>query len=303
MTRANAVQFTGGTNSLTLQAGFSFTGNVVAFSALDTLALGGSANATFDVSPIGPAAQYQGFGVFQKTGPSTWTLSGTPGTATPWTINGGILQINAAASVGSGFNDVTVNRGGVLATGFAVDQSFIDLHLNPSSAGVLALAVNNANPLDFGSTGPSNLSLGAVGNVTYSGTLGPANDGAYRLGGGGGTLTVTSLLSGSNRLIVGANGTTPGTVMLPGANTYTGGTTIADGTLAVGNNAALGTGSVIAGLSLSGTETLQAAANGLTIANDIALNNNLVVDTQGNALTLSGGLFAAGQLPRSARAP
>src|SRR6185312_8684997 len=112
------------------------------------------------------------FGAFQKTGTSTWTVSGTPAGATPWTVNAGVLRIAAAASTGSGFNDVLINNGGTLATGFAVDQSYIDLRINPASAGVLALAVNNANPLDFGSTGPGNLSLGAIGNVTYSGTLG-----------------------------------------------------------------------------------------------------------------------------------
>ena len=76
-TRANAITFTGGTNVLELQAGSTIIGNVVAFSAADTLRLGGTANASFDVSQIGPSAQYQGFGIFQKTGSSTWTLTGT----------------------------------------------------------------------------------------------------------------------------------------------------------------------------------------------------------------------------------
>jgi len=72
VTRANAITFTSGTNSLTLQAGSTITGNVVAFSAADTLALGGTSNASFDVSQVGSSAQYRGFGIFQKTGSSTW---------------------------------------------------------------------------------------------------------------------------------------------------------------------------------------------------------------------------------------
>src|SRR6516164_5683688 len=76
VTRANAITFTGGTNTLELRAGSTIIGNVVAFSAADTLALGGSGSASFDVSQIGASAQYQGFGAFQKTGSSTWTLSG-----------------------------------------------------------------------------------------------------------------------------------------------------------------------------------------------------------------------------------
>src|SRR5262245_1056251 len=43
-TQADAIDFTGGVNSLTLEAGFSIIGNVVAFSAADTLILGGSSN-------------------------------------------------------------------------------------------------------------------------------------------------------------------------------------------------------------------------------------------------------------------
>ena len=46
--QADAIQFTGGVNSLTLEAGWSMSGAVQAYSARDTLALGGSANASFD---------------------------------------------------------------------------------------------------------------------------------------------------------------------------------------------------------------------------------------------------------------
>src|SRR5262249_56965079 len=93
-TQANAITFTGGTNTLELRAGSTITGNVVAFSAADTLALGGTANASFDVSQIGSSAQYQGFGLFQKTGTSTWTLTGTTSTVTSWAINGGTLAVS-----------------------------------------------------------------------------------------------------------------------------------------------------------------------------------------------------------------
>lgn len=68
VTRANPITFTGGPNILELRAGSSITGNVVAFSAADTLRLGGTTNASFDVSQIGASAQYRNFGVFQKAG-------------------------------------------------------------------------------------------------------------------------------------------------------------------------------------------------------------------------------------------
>ena len=63
---ADAITFTGGTNILELRTGSTITGNVVAFSTADTLRLGGTSDASFDVSQIGN--QYLGFGLFQKTG-------------------------------------------------------------------------------------------------------------------------------------------------------------------------------------------------------------------------------------------
>jgi len=111
VTRANAITFTGGTNTLELRAGSTITGNVVAFSTADTLALGGSGSASFDVSQIGSSAQYQGFGAFQKTGSSTWTLSGTNTAALPWTINAGTLVVNGTMANST----MTVNNGGTLA--------------------------------------------------------------------------------------------------------------------------------------------------------------------------------------------
>jgi hypothetical protein len=70
--QANAITFTGGTNTLQLQAGSSITGNVVGTGS-DTLQLGGSTNANFDISQVASSGQYQGFASFQKLGTSTWT--------------------------------------------------------------------------------------------------------------------------------------------------------------------------------------------------------------------------------------
>jgi hypothetical protein len=129
---ANAVTFTDGTNVLELQAGSAITGNVVASSASDTLRLGGSANASFDASQIGAAAQYRTFGVFQKAGSSIWTLTGTNTAVLPWTINAGTLSVtgslaNSPMTVNSGgtlggtgtVGAVTVNGGGTLGPGLS----------------------------------------------------------------------------------------------------------------------------------------------------------------------------------------
>ena len=64
VTRANAITFTGGVNSLTLQSGFSILGNVVAVSGgTDTFALGGATNSSFNTTLIG--TQYQNFTALQ----------------------------------------------------------------------------------------------------------------------------------------------------------------------------------------------------------------------------------------------
>jgi outer membrane autotransporter protein len=108
--QADAITFTGGTNRLELRVGSTITGNVVAFSAADTLALGGATNGAFDVEQIGAAAQYRGFGLFEKTGTSTFTLTGTNTAALPWTVNGGTLLVNGSIANST----MTVNAGGTL---------------------------------------------------------------------------------------------------------------------------------------------------------------------------------------------
>jgi uncharacterized protein with beta-barrel porin domain len=110
--RANAVSFTGGTNIFELRGGSAVTGNVVAFSTADTFRLGGATNGTFDVSQLGPAAQFRGFGIDEKNGSSIWTLTGTTASITPWTINAGTLSVNGSIASSS---LTTVNSGGTLS--------------------------------------------------------------------------------------------------------------------------------------------------------------------------------------------
>ena len=85
-----------------------------------------------------------------------------------------------------------------------------------------------------------------------------------------------------------------GTLTLSGNNSYTGGTLVNEGTLAVGSSTALGRGI----LSLADDTTLQAAANGLTLANAIQLLGAATVDTQSNTLTLSGSISGTGGLDK-----
>jgi autotransporter-associated beta strand protein len=185
--QANAITFTGGVNSLTLLNGSTITGNAVAFSTADTFALGGSTNSSFNTSLIGPAAQYQGFGVFNKTGTSTWTLTGTPGTATPWVISGGTLAAGASTNVFGSTSAITVTSPGILdLAGFS--QTIGSL----TGTGT----VTNSGPA-------SALTTGDATNTNFSGTIQGANTALIKQGTGTFTLSGTNTYSGATTVNAG----------------------------------------------------------------------------------------------------
>ncbi len=86
---ADAVDLSGGGNTLILESGYAFKGNVISSSGStsggDTLALGGSNNGSFSFSQVvavAPASYnsvtgplYYGFQTLEKTGSSTWTVT------------------------------------------------------------------------------------------------------------------------------------------------------------------------------------------------------------------------------------
>jgi outer membrane autotransporter protein len=112
---ADAVQFNTGApavNSLELQAGSQLFGNVVASTVgtNDTLRLGGDSNWTLD-GGIGSTSQYQNFEALDKTGASTWTVTGSGDFAGATNVLAGRLVVNGSLA-GSA---VTVQSGGTLA--------------------------------------------------------------------------------------------------------------------------------------------------------------------------------------------
>jgi autotransporter-associated beta strand protein len=126
LTRADAIDFTGGVNSLTLLAGSNIIGNVAAFSAADMLVLGGSTNGSFNVSEIGATAQYEGFGVFEKTGSSTWTLTGSTTAVTPWAIEDGTLAVSADSNLGAASGAVSFGGGTLeFLSSFTTSRAFV----------------------------------------------------------------------------------------------------------------------------------------------------------------------------------
>ncbi len=125
-TGGTAVAFNAGAgNTLTLTSGFVINGIVTNAAAdiTNTLQLGGTGNGTFDVSAIGPAAQYRNFGSFNKVDTSVFTLTGTSTFAGPVNVNGGTLAVNGNTA---SFGSLSVNSGGTLGGNGVVGNTVIN---------------------------------------------------------------------------------------------------------------------------------------------------------------------------------
>jgi uncharacterized protein with beta-barrel porin domain len=179
--QANAITFTGGTNVLEIQAGSVITGNVLAFSAADTFRLGGTSNASFDVSQIG--VQYQGFGLFAKVGTSNWTLTGTNTTVMPWTVQQGTLSVNGTLANstftvnsggtlgGTGTVGDTIVNGGTLAPGNSIGTLNVNGNLTLTAASTYLVEVSPTAADRTNVTGKANLAGTVqlqISNLTFA---------------------------------------------------------------------------------------------------------------------------------------
>jgi len=264
---------TTGAGTLTLGGDVAYNGSGAGATISGSLALGaaartvtvGNASAADDLTI---SADMTGSGGIIKKGDGKLVLSGNNASATGGTtINAGPVQYESAAAIcGSGVN-VTVNAGGAVAFGASFDADLdttLVSRIVASSAGAIAADNYDANDFDFDTLGFTAASLGAVGDVTYTGTLTPSGT-TYRVGGGGGTLTMANanaVTGAGNSLVVGG----PGTVVLANSNDYDGTTTISSGALQMGDAAALGTSQNL-GFSTASTGKLQLYGYNLTLTN------------------------------------
>jgi autotransporter-associated beta strand protein len=280
-------------NSITLQNGtISSTTGVLSSSSFDLR------NGTI-------TAKLSGAGTLTKNTSGTVVLSGSNSYTGGTTINGGALQFAASTALPASGN-ITINTGGTLqasgpyslvggTTGWLYSGRIVN-----TSAGTIALVQDEGN---INMAGYTSLSLGAIGNVTYTGTLTPVNN-IYRLGGGGGTLTVNSnLVDGSSRSLVVGGGGSGGIVVLAGTgNTYSGGTTVSAGTLRLGNASALG--STLALTTVASGATLD--VNGYTVTLGSLSGQGVVslpggkisIDANNSSTTFSGTISGSGQVEK-----
>ncbi|MDR9781158.1 autotransporter family protein [Rhizobium redzepovicii] len=197
--QANAISrslaATTGTLTLELQPGSVIEGNVVAgvVPTTDVLRLDGTGSDSFDISAIGAAQQYRNFDTFEKTGRSTWLLTGVGTATTNWTIYDGTLLIGDHSAASSVIGDIT-NFGTLGGSG----TIFGDV----TSSGTVA---------------PGN----SIGTLTISGNY----------TGNGGTLAIESVLGGdaspTDRLVV--TGNTAGTTNVRVTNLGGGGAQTLEG--------------------------------------------------------------------------
>ncbi len=177
-------------------------------------------------------------GTFVKNGSGTVVLSGTNTYSGGTLINGGTLSIGNSANLGAAAGGVTFGGASTLVT-----------TANVTSA--RAVALNAAGTIDTGAN----------------------------------TDTFSGVFSGSGALTKAGSGA----LTLSGVNTYSGGTTLAAGTIFVTNSGSLGTGA----LAMANGTVLAAAAT-TTTPNAINITGTGTVDSAANTLTLGGPVSDGG---------
>jgi autotransporter-associated beta strand protein len=262
-----------------------------------TLTLGGSGSGLVTLSGVISGNSTSNDLAIVKNGTSTFILSNA--SDTNWgavTVNVGLLRIATNGGTSSAF---TISSGAMLGLDGNVDLSGRVLD---ASAGVVALNANNSLLSSVNGSGShvSSAFIGSLGNFTLSSSTLAAGAGSnYRLGGGGGVLTVSgsNVITGANNLIVGSSQTNgSGVVLLTGNQNYTGTTTVASGSKLRVNSTLSGSspGLITVNGTLGGTGTINrsitVASGGAITANDSGTVGELT-ESAGTQTWAGGGTY------------
>jgi autotransporter-associated beta strand protein len=276
-----------GTSSIVLMANNS--GNTTIANAITVANLGtglvsiggtntgaGSANAWTGTLTLNRNVQ-----VFADTTPGS---SGRTSFLGQITGSGGITVTQGRVTLQNGTNNFTgpvvVNSGATLQ----LDVGGGTNEVIPNSA---AVTVNGL--LNFASGGGTE----TIGSLSGSGTVSSVVAGTYRLVIGGSTNTTFSGVINNGDGVIGLTKSGAGTLTLIGSNGFTGGAALNAGTLAVGSANALGSSGAIS----FGGGTLQYSASNTTDYSgrfSNAASQQYSIDTNGQTVTLGSNLTSSG---------
>ncbi len=169
----------------------------------------------------------------------------------------GSVTVNSA-------NNYTFGGGAIGGTGSLTKSGSSTLILNSANTyaggtnlngGTIRLGVNNALPSSGNVTFQSGATIDLNGRNQTLGAVSGVGGGVTNSSGSASVITVASGSLGGfgaggitqDNGVISLVKTTPGTLVVNNANTFTGGTTISDGTLTVTNNGSLGAGAVTIG--------------------------------------------------------
>jgi fibronectin-binding autotransporter adhesin len=307
---ADAINLTGGGNTLELQAGYHFLGNVVLTRSdanPNTLVLGGWLDGSFDFATLGSATQ--GFGTFEKDGASTWTVTGTAGFGTVRVRSGNLAlsgptrltsaSASIAAEVGSSAG-VTISGPGAK---WANANAFVI-----GGQGNGTLTISGGGQMNGGST-VIGAQAGASGMAVLTGTGTSWDNFSLVVGDSGqGQVTVSggAKLS-SNRAEIGAKVGSSGSVTITGsgsswdASNRRGGYSpfrIGNGSLTVSNGGYVNGGTLFIGTLAGAIGSVTVTGAGSTLyAGDLAIGldgSGVLTLSSGGTLKFGGGTLYVG---------
>lgn len=194
-TRANAITFSGTTNSFEVQVDASnVVGTVDGGGTDDTFKLGGTATGmSFDTALLG--AQFKGFEAFAKVGSGSWTLTGTPGVAALWSVTdgtlilpgtmttdietsgSGIFQLDGGTLAGTLDNGGTTRAEGTI-TG-AIDNQAGGIFTLTGDLVASASFTNSGRLEAFGTGAPTSLAISGGTGFESRGIISLSQTGAY----------------------------------------------------------------------------------------------------------------------------
>jgi fibronectin-binding autotransporter adhesin len=244
----------------------------------------------------GGIANGSGTVALEKTGTTTWALTGANTYSGATTVSAGTLQVGNGGTAGTlGVGAVSVTSGGTLA-------------FDRSNSLTVPNVISGAGTVAQAGSGTTSL----TGTNTYTGTTeiiaGTLSIGAGSTAGAISSNSVVSIAAGASLAINRSNAITvsntisgdgsvakfgTGTLTLSGANSHTGGTNLSGGTLIVGSDNALGAGSVVFASAGATLETNR------SIANPITMNADGTLAAGSGTIELTGNLTGTGTLTKT----